>query len=298
MPAGDARLTDERLLGLPPLPTLGAPIADTHAHLDMLEDPALALARAALAGVAFVVTVVDPTEDPERTLIGLPAWRDDAAHLLAASASEATPDVPDVRVIIGAHPHNAKDFDTSVAARLRALARDPLVAGIGEIGLDYHYDHSPRDEQRRAFAEQLEIARELGLPVVVHLREAHDEGEAVLREAGLPAAGCVLHCFTGDAALLERFLGLDCHVSFAGPVTFKKADAIREASAGVPLERLLVETDCPFMTPEPFRGRKNEPAFTVLTASRIADARGICAKDFAQATYGTSLSLFAETGRR
>lgn len=280
----------EQPLDLPSLPVLGAPIADTHAHLDMLEDPARALARAALAGVDFVVTVVDPTEKPERTFGELSAWRAEAARLLVGEGSVAA--VPDVRLIIGAHPHNAKDFGAEARAKLRVLATDSLVAGIGEIGLDYHYDYSPREDQRRTFAAQLKTAHDLGLPAVVHLREAHDDGEAVLREVGPPAAGCVLHCFTGDAELLGRFLDLGCLVSFAGPATFRKADEIREAAARVPLDRLLVETDCPFMAPEPFRGHKNEPAFTVLTALRIAGVRGISPEDFARATWETSRRVF------
>ncbi len=295
------------------VPTIGAPVADTHAHLDMLEDPAQALARAALAGVSFVVTVVDPTEDPERTFDDLAAWQARAAELIRSAQPVAEPastpataptvkpgsppeppDPPDVRIIIGAHPHNAKDFGRGAAEQLPAFAGHPLVAGIGEIGLDYHYDHSPREVQRAAFAEQLDIAARVGLPAVVHLREAHDDGEAILREAGLPVAGCVLHCFTGDTGLLGRFLDLGCYVSFAGPVTFKNADAIREAAAQVPLDRLLVETDCPFMTPEPYRGRPNEPAFAVLTARRVAEVRGMPEDEFARATYENSRRLFGE----
>ena len=287
----------ETPLDLSVLPVLGAMIADTHAHLDMLEDPASALANAARAGVGLVVTVVDPTEEPERTFGELSGWNAEAQRLIGNAQSSAdglSPTrAPEVRVIIGAHPHNAKDFTFEAAQKLRVLATDEIVAGIGEIGLDYHYDYSPRDVQRRVFAEQLDLARKLDLPAVVHLREAHDDGEAVLRDVGLPAAGCVLHCFTGDAALLERFLEMGCYVSFAGPVTFRKADAIREAAALVPLDRLLVETDCPFMAPEPFRGRKNEPALSVLTALRIAGVRNDAPEAFARATCETSRRLFA-----
>jgi TatD DNase family protein len=289
----------EKPLDLSVLPVLGAPIADTHAHLDMLDDAATALANAALAGVDFVVTVVDPTENPERTFAEISAWKSEAQRLIlevAGPAGDVT--VPEVRVIIGAHPHNAKDYGSEAADRLRALATDALVAGIGEIGLDYHYDYSPRDTQRRAFAQQLDIAHRLGLPAVVHLRESHEDGEAILREVGLPSAGCVLHCFTGDVELVDRFLEMGCYVSFAGPATFKKADAIRDAAARVPLERLLVETDCPFMAPEPFRGRKNEPALTVLTALRIAGARGVAPVEFARATYETSKRLFGVARER
>lgn len=282
---------------------IGATIADTHAHLDMLDDPAGALARAALAGVALVITVVDPTEDAERTFDELDAWRATAAELVrdartsgeAAASLQPVPGPPDVRVIIGAHPHNAKDFGVEAREKLLELMAHPLVVGIGEIGLDYHYDHSPRALQRAVFAEQLEAAADLRMPVAIHLREAHDDGEAIMRQVGLPAEGCILHCFTGDAALLDPFLDLGCYVSFAGPVTFKKADAIREAAALVPLERLLVETDSPFMTPEPYRGRPNEPALTVFTARRIAEARGLSDVELARATWRNSVRLFARS---
>ncbi len=280
------------------IPRTDTPLADTHAHLDMLEDPAGALARAAFAGVSFVITVADPTADAERTLQELGAWRSAAADLLrvtlrSESANDQPIAPPEVRVIVGAHPHNAKDFDDEARARLSALAGDPLVAGIGEIGLDYHYDHSPRGVQREAFAEQLETAKRLRLPAIVHLREAHVEGEAIMRSAGIPAQGCVLHCFTGDSPMLDPFLEMGCYVSFAGPVTFKKADPIREAVVRVPLDRLLVETDCPFMAPEPYRGRQNEPGLAVFTASRIADARGIGLDELCEATSANARRVFS-----
>jgi TatD DNase family protein len=275
-----------------PAPDLGgAPAADTHAHLDMLEDPTLALARAALAGVSFVATVADPTEDAWRTFDELPAWLAGARDLLREAGSEVEP--PHVRVILGAHPHNAKDFDAEAEVELLRLAEDTPTSAIGEIGLDFHYDHSPREVQRAVFRRQLELARDLGLPAVVHLREAHEEGAEIMTQVGLPAAGCVLHCFTGDAGLAARFLDLGCTaVSFAGPVTFKKADEIRAAATSLPIEVLLTETDCPFMTPEPFRGRKNEPAFTVFTTARIAEARGEGLREFALRVYANALALF------
>ncbi len=268
----------------------GAPVADTHAHLDMLDDPALALARAALAGVSFVATVADPTEDAWRTYDELPSWLAGAADLIREAGAAVEP--PQVRVIIGAHPHNAKGFSAEAEAELRRLAGDSRTAAIGEIGLDYHYDHSPRDVQREVFGRQLQIARDLGLPAVVHLREAHDDGAAIMADVGLPAAGCILHCFTGDAPLAERFVDLGCSaVSFAGPVTFKKAEAIRQAAVALPQTLLLTETDCPFMAPEPFRGRTNEPALTLFTAARIAQARGEDPREFAVQAYANALSL-------
>ncbi|PKQ30363.1 MAG: TatD family deoxyribonuclease [Actinobacteria bacterium HGW-Actinobacteria-10] len=278
------------------LPRLGAQTADTHAHLDMLDDPGGALERATIAGVTFVITVADVTETPEGTFDAIPGWLETAQDRLDQWAiPHGIP--PEVRVIIGAHPHNAKDFDDAARERLARLIEDPLVAGIGEIGLDFHYDYSPRDDQRAAFRTQLRMAHEHDLPVVVHLREAHDEGLAILSEIGLPGAGCVIHCFTGDAELAGKFVELGCHISFAGPVTFKNAEEIRLAAASIPLDRLLVETDAPFMAPHPYRGTRNEPAWTVLTAAKIAEVRGVPASHIADAAMANARWLFLDAGR-
>ena len=272
------------------VPDLGGPVADTHAHLDMLEDPGLAIANAARARVGFIATVADPSEAAERTFRDLPIWFTRARELLDALGLGETA-LPRVRVILGVHPHNARDLTPEVEGEMRRLAGHALTSAIGEIGLDHFYDHSPRDVQREAFRRQLAIARELSLPVVVHLRDAHQDGEAILAEQGLPQAGCILHCYNLGPDLLGRFLRLGCTVSFAGPVTFKKADDVREAAALVPPERILSETDCPFMTPEPFRGRKNEPAFVTFTAARIAEARAEEPSAFGPAAYANALHL-------
>jgi TatD DNase family protein len=274
------------------LPDLGAATADAHAHLDMLEDPIGALARAAAAGVALVASVVDLTEDPELTLEGLDPWLA-AARELADGSPLPLPDVP---LICGVHPHNAKAYDEAVHDRLRELASgDGRIAALGELGLDFHYDHSPRDAQRAMFRSQIELAHETGLPVIVHLREAHDEGAAMLEELGVPRGGCVIHCFTEGPELAERFLSMDAAVlvSFAGPVTFPKAAQIREAAAMVPLDRLLVETDSPFLAPVPYRGRANEPACVTLNAAAVAQAKGLDPADVASASLANARRLFA-----
>ena len=268
----------------------GMPIADTHAHLDMLEDPALALARAALAGVSFIATVADVTEDARRTYDDLPSWLGRARGLLdAAGRSDVEP--PRVRVILGAHPHNARLWDSDAMQEFLRLANDPLTCAVGEMGLDYHYDHSPRDVQREAFREQISFAREFGLPGVVHLREAHAHGAAILAEMGSQPAGYILHCFNLAPEAMQPFLDLGCHVSFAGPVTFKKAEEVRDSARAVPAGRLLTETDCPFMAPEPFRGRTCEPALVAFTAARTAEARGESLSDFATHTYRAARDL-------
>ncbi|MHB1342149.1 MAG: TatD family hydrolase [Coriobacteriia bacterium] len=282
--------------GLSALPDLGALTVDSHAHLDMLEDPAGALANAALSGVALVATVVDLTEDT-RTFDEIDGWLADASRrLTAAGRAGLTP--PEVRIVVGAHPHNAKAFDPGVESRMRETSALPRVAAFGELGLDYHYDYSPRDVQRAAFERHLALAHELGMPVIVHLRESHNDGHDMIRDAGAPAAGCVIHCFTEDAATAERFLGLGCLISFAGPVTFKKAIAIREAAAITPLDRLLVETDCPFLAPEPFRGRKNEPAYVTLTAAAVAGAMGLQPHQVASAALENARRLFSRGDTR
>lgn len=274
-----------------PVPGFGGEtVADTHAHLDMLDDPALALARAALAGVGFIATVADVTEDAWRTYDELPSWLANARELLDAAGQEAVT-LPRVRVILGAHPHNARLWDDAAREEFARLAADPLTCAVGEMGLDYHYDHSPRDVQRAAFREHIALARELGLPGVVHLREAHDDGAAILGEAGPPPAGFILHCYNLGPDAMRPFTEMGAHVSFAGPVTFKKAEEVRESARAVAPGRLLTETDCPFMAPEPFRGRPCEPAFAAFTAARIAEARGDDPVAFARESRAAALAL-------
>jgi TatD DNase family protein len=274
------------------LPDLGAPVPDTHAHLDMLDDPAGVLERAAMAHVGLVVTVVDATEAPEGTFDMLSAWRDDATQRLTDWAVRGA-EAPEVRILLGTHPHNAKEYTPSIEALILERGADERVCGIGEIGLDYHYDYSPSTDQRLAFRAQLALAKKLDVPVVVHLREAHAEGLAILAEDGLPPRGCVLHCFTEGPEIAEQFLALGCHISFAGPVTFPKGDAIRDAVRVVPLDRLLVETDATFLAPVPYRGKTNESAWVTLTAAAVGEAKGVSGEEIARAAMDNARRLFA-----
>lgn len=175
---------------------------------------------------------------------------------------------------MGCHPHNAKHYDDALELKLRELLADPRVSAVGEIGLDYHYDFSPREDQRTAFRRQILVAKEAGLPVVLHVREAHDEAFAILQEEGFPEAGTLLHCFNLDWAELERWVDAGCYVAFGGPLTFKKADEVRDAAARVPQDRLLTETDAPYMTPEPLRGAVCGPEHVVFTAEKLCEVRG------------------------
>jgi TatD DNase family protein len=205
-----------------------------------------------------------------------------------------------VRLILGVHPHNAARYDTATHDRLARLARRVgrgVAVGLGELGLDFHYDHSPREAQRDAFRRQLALARELGLPVTVHLRAAHEEGLEILREVGVPDAGCIIHCFTEGPETAERFLSLSEAVvlSFAGPVTFAKAQQIRDSLHVVPVDRMLAETDSPFLAPAPYRGEANEPAFVVLTIARIAEETGRASAEVAATCMGNARRVFGLT---
>jgi TatD DNase family protein len=275
------------------VPRLGAKTADTHAHLDMLDDPAGALERAAVAGVMFIATVADVTEAPLGTFDALGSWVTEAQERMDLWGVPH-PETPEMRIVVGVHPHNAKGYTPEVADTLRQLASDPRVGAIGEIGLDFHYDHSPRDHQRRAFEAQLMAAHDMDLPVVVHLREAHEEGIAILRDVGLPKAGCIIHCFTEGPKTAELFLEMGCHLSFAGPVTFPRSDILWQAVEVVPLDRLLAETDCPFMTPVPQRGRSNEPAWVTFTIQKLAEIKGLPVGDVAEAVLANAKRVLGD----
>jgi TatD DNase family protein len=204
---------------------------------------------------------------------------------------------PEVRTSIGVHPHIAHEFAAdpdSAASVVRAgLESTPSARAVGEIGLDYHYDFSPRDVQQRVFRAQLRLARERGLPVVIHTREAEDDTMAIIREEGGGALRGVLHCFTGTPALARAAIDLGFLVSLAGIVTFPKAAELRETARLVPLDRLLTETDSPFLAPVPHRGSRNEPARVAAVVAALAADRGIPAADLAARTTDNYRALFA-----
>lgn len=282
-------------------PHLLTPIADSHAHLHLLADPALALARAGAHEVAFVETIVDVAEDGPVPFDGLDGWMQEAQLFVRQMGSlccgQAPYDVPHVRMACGVHPHNAKAWDASIEDELKRCLHDGRVSALGEIGLDYHYDFSPRDAQKRVFARQLEIAREAALPVVLHVREAFDDAYRIMEEAGWNPAGVLLHCYTACAHEVRRWVDADCSVAFGGALTFASSDAIREAVRCVPLDRLLLETDAPYMAPVPLRGEECEPACVVFTAERALTellGEGASQEERARvlkATYANALAL-------
>jgi TatD DNase family protein len=189
------------------------------------------------------------------------------------------------------HPHDATTLTDEALDELEALASDPKVVAIGEIGLDYFRDLSPRDVQQKAFRRQLALARRLGAPVVIHMRDAHDDVFGILEDAG-PPERLVFHCFSGGPADAARGLELGGYVSFAGNISYKNAQDLRDACAVVPLDRLLVETDAPYLAPVPHRGKPNEPAFVPVVGAAVAAATGVPVEEIASATSANATSIF------
>lgn len=255
-----------------PAPHVEAPVADSHAHLDNLARPAWNLARCAVWGVDFICSMTDVFEDADTTYRMLEQWPREAARVLEETGlGDTVARIPHLRTAIGCHPHNAKGYDDALEERLLERLRDERTCALGEVGLDYHYDLSPRNVQRDVFRRQIRLAHEAGLPLILHMREAHDEGFAILEEEGFPEAGTLLHCCNLDADTLAPWLEAGCWVAYGGPLTFKKADDVRAAAHLVPRDRLLTETDSPYMTPEPMRGMTCGPEHTIFTAARMTD---------------------------
>jgi TatD DNase family protein len=243
--------------------------ADSHCHLQyegLTED---ALAGAAAAGVGRIICV--GTDAPQS-----------AAAIDVARAHPGT-----VWATVGLHPHDASQGVDGIVGLVGAAE----VVGIGECGLDYHYDHSPREVQREVFAAQIALAQDHGLALVIHTREAWDDTFAILGAEGVPER-TVLHCFTGGPIEARRCLDLGISLSFSGIITFKTAGEIREAAALAPLDRVLVETDAPYLTPVPHRGRPNGPAYVALVGAAVADARGVAVEEVEAATWANTAALF------
>jgi TatD DNase family protein len=211
-----------------------------------------------------------------------------------AKAVETAEKYENVFASVGVHPHDARLYDDAAEEKLVSLViASRKVIAWGEIGLDYYYDHSPRDVQCEVFVRQIRKAKELGLPIIIHSRDADDETVEILTdECGYEGFQGIMHCFGGTAAMAESLMKIGFLISFAGNVTFKKAENLRDAARVVPLEKLLIETDCPFLTPVPFRGKRNEPALVVETAKFLADFYGVEVETLAKQTTQNFLSFF------
>jgi TatD DNase family protein len=258
-------------------------LVDHHCHLDFpqfAEDRAGVIARARAAGVGVMVTI-------STRIRRLP-------EILAIAESDER-----VFCSVGTHPHNAHeelDIDTAEIVR---LAQHPKVVAVGEAGLDYFYKNSPPEAQAEGFRRHIRAARETGLPLEIHSRDADEDTARILEEEHVAAGPfpAILHCFTAGADLAQRAVALGLYVSFSGVVSFKKSEALRQIASSLPLDRLLVETDAPFLAPEPMRGKTNEPAFVVHTAAAVAKARGMTAEALADATTENFFRLFAKVSR-
>jgi TatD DNase family protein len=252
-------------------------LIDTHCHFndDRFADDVLPSVERALAADVRQMIVV-----------GCDITGSEQAVQLAESHS------PALFAAVGVHPHEAKTWDAAAAARLEAWLNHPRVVALGEIGLDFHYDFSPREAQYAAFRAQMKIARRVGVPVVIHCREAYLETLQVLREEGVDEIGGVMHCWAGTVAQAEQTVALGLALGFGGTLTFKNAQEIRDAAQSVPLTTLLVETDAPYLAPMPYRGKRNEPAYTRLVAEKLAALRGMPFNEIATLTTSNAHNVF------
>jgi TatD DNase family protein len=253
-------------------------LVDTHCHLDdskFDDDREQAIERALAAGVTRLMAIGTGNGPPDLEVAVRLADR----HTF-------------IYATIGVHPHDASKATDETFARLRELAAHPKVLAIGEIGLDYHYDFSPRDVQKLVFRAQLRVARELDWPVVIHTREADDDTLRILRDVGGDQLRGVLHCFTGTPRLADAGLALGFYISLAGILTFPKAQELRDTVRNVPLDRLLTETDSPFLAPVPYRGARNEPAHVAQVVAALAELHGLTREDIAARTAANFHTLF------
>jgi TatD DNase family protein len=251
-------------------------LIDTHCHLNsprFADDLPETIARAQQAGVTQMIVVGYDVPSSE-----------EAVELAERHAP--------IFAAVAVHPHDSKDYSTAAQARLRELAAHPKVVAIGEIGLDFHYDFSPVESQFAAFRAQLALAREASLPVIIHCREAYRNTLDVLAEEDAQAVGGVMHCWAGSAAEAERALRMGLFLGIGGILTFKNAAELREIALSAPMDRLLVETDAPYLAPAPHRGKRNEPAYTRLVAQQLACVRAVALEEIAARTTENALRLF------
>jgi TatD DNase family protein len=229
--------------------------------------------RAKASGVEYIFTVGTEKKDWKRAL--------EIAH-----------SNPSVYAILGVHPHNAREIDEETYPTLRNLCADDRVRAYGEIGLDFYRNLSPQDVQLKRFREQIQLAKELGLPIVVHDREAHQETLEILKSEKAQEYGGIIHCFSGDYEMAKACIEMGFYISIPGSITFKNADAFREIVKRIPLESLLVETDAPFLTPEPFRGKRNEPSYVRYTAQKVAEIKKVPFEKLAEVTTKNALRVY------
>jgi TatD DNase family protein len=253
-------------------------LIDSHAHIQGKEyagEVEAVIARAREAGVEKIIAVGGAGDMSSNT----------EAIALAKT-------FPDIYATVGMHPHDAKDVGADELKELKELAAAPKVIAVGETGLDYFYDHSPREVQRRVFTQFIQMARETALPIVVHERDAANDAAQLLRGEGEGKIRGVIHCFTGNYEAACAYLDLGFYISFTGIITFKNAEPLRDVVRRVPLDRMLVETDSPYLTPVPYRGRRNEPAYVRYVAEAVAKISGVSLEEVARLTTQNVQELF------
>src|SRR5512136_260249 len=251
-------------------------LIDSHAHLEMPDfkrDLEQVIERAKQSGVGYIFTVGTEKKD----------WK---------KALEIANSHTSIYAILGVHPHNAKEIDDVTYPMLKELCRGGKVRALGEIGLDFFRNLSPRDIQLKRFREQIGLAKELGLPIVVHDREAHGETVEILKSEKAEECGGIIHCFSGDYEMAKACMEMGFYISIPGSITFKKAESFREIVKKISLEFLLVETDAPFLTPEPFRGKRNEPSYVRYTAQKMAEIKKVSFEKVAEVTTENALRVY------
>jgi TatD DNase family protein len=251
-------------------------LVDSHAHLEMPDfkkDLEAVVQRAKESGVEYIFTVGTEKKD----------WK---------KALEIANSHPSIYAILGVHPHNVKEIDDQDYSRLKELCQNGKVKAYGEIGLDFFRNLSPRDIQLKRFREQIGLAKELKLPIVIHDREAHHETLEILKTEKAEECGGIIHCFSGDYEMAKACIDMGFYISIPGTITFKNADGFREIVRRIPLESLLVETDAPFLTPEPFRGKRNEPSYVRYTAQKIAEIKKVSFEKVAEVTTENAFRVY------
>ena len=251
-------------------------LIDTHAHLDSSrfnKDRAEVIKNARASAVSYIVNI--------------------GADLKSSRYSvKLAREYPFIFATVGIHPHDAISLDANVLAELEKLAGEEKVVAIGEIGLDYYYDHSPRDIQRAAFIDQLVLAKKLNLPIVVHSREAEEDTMNILKEHYRQGGTGILHCFSGSLKMAREALELGFYLAFGGIVTFKNAGGLLEVLEELPLDRILLETDCPYLSPVPYRGKRNEPAYLPYVAEKIGEIKGVSLEEVAEITTANAIRVY------